>query len=300
MNFEIQNLLDKFLKSQTNIQSASPLTIKAYQLDLTQVFGNNKIQISKQDEIWSLVRPTLSKWGHLSAATRNRKIATIKSFFNWLYHENITQKNYSNMLTCPKVPRKIPSFVSVDEAISIIHFLNNNLSVQNLQPRFSEIVLQQQKTLFLLLYGAGLRISEACHLKWKDISLSERKLLIKGKGAKERYAILPVFCVQHLQEIKKNQTDYIFGESPLDRRKGYELIKSLGHAVNLLNPLHPHALRHSFATHLLSSGANLRTLQKLLGHESLQATEKYTHLGVDHLARMIDANHPLALRKKVV
>jgi site-specific recombinase XerD len=83
----------------------------------------------------------------------------------------------------------------------------------------------------------------------------------------------------------------------LHTRIGYQMIRALGALAQLMNPLHPHALRHSFATHLLTSGANLRTLQTLLGHESLQATEKYTHLGVDHLARLIEQTHPLVKLK---
>ena len=90
------------------------------------------------------------------------------------------------------------------------------------------------------------------------------------------------------------KTDYAFGEHELNTRTAYEMIRGLGKKVGLMNPLHPHALRHSFATHLLASGANLRTLQTLLGHDSLQATEKYTHLNVDQLARLIEQTHPLA------
>ena len=99
--------------------------------------------------------------------------------------------------------------------------------------------------------------------------------------------------------IKKSNEEsvYVFGSLPLHTRIGYEMIRQLGALAQLMNPLHPHALRHSFATHLLTSGANLRVLQTLLGHESLQATEKYTHLSVDHLARLIDQTHPLMKMK---
>lgn len=305
MTYIIHDLIDNFLKYQQNIQSSSSLTIKAYQLDLTQVFKDKKAQFSKQEDIWTSARPTLNEWGKLSLASRNRKIATLKSFFNWLYRENFINKNYSTLLVCPQVPKKIPHFLSVDEAIAVLKYLeqprlslvtNNNDSSRTHSS--SEVTRSQQKTLFILLYGAGLRISEACQLKWKNIDLHERKMRIKGKGDKERFSILPEFCVTHLEKIYKQHSEYVFGEKALDRRKGYELIRSLGQEAALDNPLHPHALRHSYATHLLASGANLRTLQKLLGHESLQATEKYTHLGIDHLARVVDISHPLARTKK--
>ncbi|HWU44604.1 MAG TPA: tyrosine-type recombinase/integrase, partial [Bdellovibrio sp.] len=91
--------------------------------------------------------------------------------------------------------------------------------------------------------------------------------------------------------------EFVFGEEALSQRRAYEMVRQSGVRAGLLKPLHPHALRHSFATHLLSSGANLRTLQELLGHESLQATEKYTHLGIDQLARTMEQLHPLGKGK---
>ncbi|MEQ1724112.1 MAG: tyrosine-type recombinase/integrase, partial [Pseudobdellovibrio sp.] len=156
--------------------------------------------------------------------------------------------------------------------------------------------IQNQKTLFLLLYGGGLRISEACNLKWSDINFKEKRILILGKGNKERYAVLPSFCMDHLNAMfkkRESKNTYVFGDNPLNTRTGYEYIRTIGASAGLMKPLHPHSLRHSYATHLLTSGTNLRTLQTLLGHESLQATEKYTHLSVDHLARLIEQTHPL-------
>ena len=284
-------LVANFLKYQENIKSASPLTIKAYGLDLNQAFSTKQNQLLSYDDLWAMARPALTKWGRLSLASRNRKIATLKSFFNWVYDEKLSDRNYGSGLICPAVPKKIPHFLSVDEVISIIQFFEKQ-SISVFDEKRKKYFLKQ-KSLFLLLYGAGLRISEACNLKWKDINLAQRSLLIKGKGNKERYCVLPVFCIEHLKHIAKNKTDYILGELPLHTRIGYEMIRSLGQQVGLMNPLHPHALRHSFATHLLADGANLRTLQTLLGHESLTATEKYTHLSVDHLARLIDQTHPL-------
>lgn len=301
----IPSLIANYLKHLENIESCSPLTIKAYKLDLEQTYqqkNNNKfssVKVTKDPDfdpttLWELTRPVLTQWGKLSLASRNRKIATLKSFFNWLFKEGFIENNYSSFLVCPKVPKKIPHFISVDEVISLLsHF-------KKVPAHFSEKekkIFKQQKILFFLLYGGGLRISEACNLEWKNVQFNQRRLLIKGKGSKERFSILPEFCFEHLKDFKVKSEIYVFGEKPLDTRTGYELIRLLGKQVGLMNPLHPHALRHSFATHLLASGANLRTLQTLLGHDSLQATEKYTHLGVDHLARLIEKTHPLVKLK---
>ena len=305
MTYSVTQQIDKFLKFQQNIRSCSEHTLRAYRLDLSQAFKmtaavnkkstNNLIQMSdfkhlrfsSSQELWLMCRESLSQWGHLSLASRNRKIATIKSFFNWMYDEKIIDKNYADQLICPKVPKKIPHFISVDEVISVIKYLSE--ASQKDQSALSQYVL------FVLLYGGGLRISEACSLKWKSIDLDSRKILVLGKGNKERYISLPQFCIDVLTKYKnKEKTEFVFGTEPLSTRKGYELIRQAGSSATLMSPLHPHSLRHSYATHMLASGANLRTLQSLLGHDSLQATEKYTHLNIDSLARLVEANHPLS------
>lgn len=314
MAFSVSKQIHNFLKYLDNIESCSPLTLKAYALDLNQAFflkartplnarkNSNLINLADvkaasfntAEELWLLCRDSLTQWGRLSPASRNRKIATLKSFFNWLYAEKIIDKNYADQLVCPKVPKKIPHFISVDEVISILQFFNQSQSSTS-----SDEEIQNQKTLFNLLYGGGLRISEACNLRWKDVRLEERKILILGKGHKERLIIIPETCNEVLkaQKARHQSTEFVFGDAPLNSRKGYEYIRSLGKKVGLMNPLHPHSLRHSFATHMLASGTNLRTLQTMLGHESLQATEKYTHLNIDTLARIVEVKHPLSKKK---
>ena len=289
-SFRIFENIDKYLKYMEFVESSSSHTIKAYALDLSQVFKSD-INSYKSDlneaEIMDAVRKAFNTWASLSLATRNRKAATLKSFFSWSFQEGVLEKDLSLSVTCPKVPKKIPHFISVDEALAVIHSLENEQ-------------LLKDKTLFLLLYGGGLRISEACNLKWSHINISQRTLRILGKGKKERLVTIPSLTISALQDLQKQSqiSDYVFGDKPLNQRGAYEIIRKAGVRAQLLKPLHPHALRHSFATHLLSSGANLRILQELLGHESLQTTEKYTHLGIDHLARTMDQLHPLGKNSK--
>lgn len=287
MAIEVATTIDNYLKYQENIKSFSKLTLRAYRSDLTQAFENKQKIVKNYDELWALSRPAITKWASLSLSSRNRKIACLKSFFKWLYNEQLIETDYSSHLICPKIPKKIPHFLSVDEVISVLKYLNSGENKE------------RQKTLFLLLYGSGLRISEACNLRWKDIKLNEKRMLVRGKGDKERLSIIPDFCIKHLNHISKSSAKniFIFGSEPLNPRIGYEMIRQLGLKTGLMNPLHPHALRHSYATHLLASGANLRTLQTLLGHESLQATEKYTHLSVDQLSRLVERTHPLTKLK---
>jgi Site-specific recombinase XerD len=286
--FRLDHNIEKFLKFMDLIKSASPLTIKHYTLDLGQAFHHEILtrQLS-EDELMSHSRKALSAWGHLSLASRNRKAATLKSFFSWAFEENLLERDLSLQITCPKVPKKIPHFISVDEALSVLKILAEDAKHE------------RDHLLFLLLYGGGLRVSEACQLKWSEVSISQRQIRVVGKGGKERVAVMPPISFKILEKFKKKSFDneYVFGEAALNPRTAYEMIRQSGARAGLLQPLHPHALRHSFATHLLSSGANLRTLQELLGHESLTATEKYTHLGIDQLARTMERVHPLGNNK---
>lgn len=290
--FKLSENIDKYLKYMTFIKSASPLTIKHYSLDLMQAFNYEdpsvKSKSISESELLSTARAAFNQWAPLSLASRNRKAATLKSFFSWAFEESLTEKDLSVQITCPKVPKKLPHFVSVDEALSVLKSFDGDVKIP-----------LKEKVLFLLLYGGGLRVSEACNLKWSEVQTSQKVLRVKGKGSKERVVALPSLTVEVLLKWKKESSfdEYVFGEKPLNSRTAYEMVRQSGIRAGLLKPLHPHALRHSFATHLLSSGANLRTLQELLGHESLQATEKYTHLGIDQLARTMENLHPLGKGK---
>jgi site-specific recombinase XerD len=289
-----QNLnesIANYLKYMDFVKTSSGLTLKAYKLDLEQAFGPDSTPENQEplNETRLLIRAreALSRWARLSLSSRNRKAATLKSFFGWVYQEELTERDLALQVICPKVPKKLPHFLSVDETLAVLR----SYEVENEE----SVAVLKDKTLFMVLYGGGLRVSEACQLRWKDIQFSQRSLKLIGKGHKERLVVLPgmpIKVLKRLQEVSNGE--YVFGEVPLNPRVAYDWVRNRGAKALLMKPLHPHALRHSFATHLLSSGANLRTLQEMLGHESLQATEKYTHLGVDQLARTMEAHHPLS------
>jgi integrase/recombinase XerC/integrase/recombinase XerD len=288
--FYLSKNIDKYLKYMTFVRSSSPLTIKHYTIDLQQAFELDKNSQSAKNtwseaELMAAVREAFNRWAGLSLSSRNRKAATLKSFFSWAFdEENLLERDLSLQVICPKVPKKLPHFLSVDEILAVLKTFDAK----------NEVPLKE-KLLFLLLYGGGLRISEACNLRWNEVHFDQKVLRVKGKGNKERVVALPSMTLKALKDWKKTSgfDDYVFGDVPLVQRTAYEMVRQSGLRAGLLKPLHPHALRHSFATHLLSSGANLRTLQELLGHESLQATEKYTHLGIDQLARTMESMHPL-------
>ncbi len=322
----LSELVPKFLNFHVFAKNSSELTSKSYANDLkqflkplggfkiilggsgyvlepeTQAFDDQKVSVAALKALLTAVHP---QWAHLKPASRNRKYATLKSFFKWLEDEKALESNLSDQVTCPKVPRRIPHFLSMDEATALIQTL---VQWEKKAEAAAEIEAARDHhrdlTLILLMYGCGLRVSEACSLRWQDIRLDEKILLVKGKGGRERQVAMVPIVVKALKKLKASQNSqaYVFSAAgtkvSMDTRQAYGIVRTWGRRAGLLKPLHPHALRHSFATHMLSSGADLRILQELLGHESLAATQKYLHLSLDSLARTMESAHPLGETSK--
>jgi site-specific recombinase XerD len=309
---KLSELAAKYLNFQVFAKTSSSHTSKSYANDLNQflapilqggiIFHQEKWKVVREGKskkldfvmtkvnLMELVRQAQRGWAHLELSSRNRKYATLKGFFKWLYEEGHIADDIGSLIVCPKVPQKVPHFLSMDEAISLIESLKKSKSEYR----------DRNLALVLLLYGAGLRVSEACGLKWRQIEFSERVLTVKGKGGKERKVALVQLLLKALKRLPKNG-EFIFAtparDAAMDSRAGYEIVKCAAQAAGLLKPLHPHALRHSFATHMLSSGTDLRILQELLGHDSLTATQKYLHLSIESLSRTMEDNHPLGRNK---
>jgi integrase/recombinase XerC/integrase/recombinase XerD len=312
--FDLYQNISKYMKFMAFVKSASPLTLRAYWLDLQQAFKIPKESITPhwgpqtagqfvaegepfsasgpvwtEEELLDRARGAFQIWGKLGLASRNRKAATLKSFLGWAYSECLLERDLSERIICPRVPQKMPHFLSVDEVVALLEsFKAEELTSQNLR----------EQVLMLLLYGGGLRVSEACQVSWSRIDFDRRLIRVMGKGSKERLVPLPAPSMNALKKLKtSSENEFVFGPEVLNPRTAYDWVRRRGEKAGLLQQLHPHALRHSYATHLLSGGANLRTLQELLGHESLRATEKYTHLGIDQLARTMEKSHPLGEKK---
>ena len=326
---ELIELCHKFLYSIAYIENLSEMTCRAYASDLSQAFhfertrleidtkstpqpvrsgGNGGAaglgDLSKfklpSDVLLAHCRRAMTAWSALSPASRNRKSACLKSFLNWLLEKEIIDRDLAVLVHGPKVPHRLPHHLSVDEAIALIHSLERELARANEMSRSRNLAGEESRlehakrdlALVLLLYGGGLRVSEAAGLRWANVDLGQRVLRVFGKGSVERLVAVPPMTLLALQRLPRTGP-FVFGDEPLPTRLAYQIVRSRGQAAGLLQPLHPHALRHSFATHLLSSGANLRTLQELLGHTTLQATQRYTHIGLDQLARTLEKHHPL-------
>jgi integrase/recombinase XerC/integrase/recombinase XerD len=225
-------------------------------------------------------------WSGLAPSTHQRKIACLKSFGKFLQRRQVLSEPIENQLFSPKLPVKIPRYLTVDECLQCASFILKN--------PHEDLKKQQTQQTFFLLYLLGLRVSEAVNLKWKDFDFPRQTLRVIGKGSKQRVVAFPK-VLESLLIDTQTQSEYVIPR-PMSSQKAYTLMRQLGERVGLNKILNPHALRHSYATHLLSDGISLRALQGLLGHTSLTATQKYTHLSIDHLSRIIDSQHPLAKR----
>ena len=235
--------------------------------------------------------------------TIGRKLAALRSLYKYLVTNDIVSRNPAAAVRTPKKPAKLPHFLSVDDAHAV-------MEAETDDPHLSA----RDRALVEILYGSGLRVSEAVGLNLGDIDLSEGIATVLGKGGKQRVvpvgrkaleALKKYLEVRTLIPKKKKGIPETPGPALFISREGrrisvrtvQRMVRNRGLLVGAKESLHPHALRHSCATHLLEGGADLRTIQDLLGHASLSTTQKYTHLNIDNLMGVYDRAHPLSHRK---
>jgi len=230
----------------------------------------------------------------LSAKSQARLISGIKAFFKYLVLEDIIRQNPAELLESPKVGRKLPDTLSIEE-------INNIISAIDL----SKPEGTRNKAILETLYGCGLRVSEVINLRISNLYFAEGFIKIKGKGNKERLVPIGNAAIKYINiylekirshiEVKKESSDIVFlnkrGKG-LSRVMIFLIIKYLANQIGLKKTISPHTFRHSFATHLIEGGADLRAVQEMLGHESITTTEIYTHLDRDYLRETILSFHP--------
>ena len=230
----------------------------------------------------------------MSPHTQARTLSGIKAFFNYLVLEELINKDPSSLLQSPKLSRKLPDTLSLPEINSLIDAID-----------LSKPEGMRNKAMLEMLYGCGLRVSELVSLKISNLFLDIDLIKIIGKGNKERLVPIGGEAVKYLNiwlqelrvhlEIKPGKEDYVFLNrrgSPLSRVMVFLIIKELATKIGLKKKISPHTFRHSFATHLIEGGADLRAVQEMLGHESITTTEIYTHLDRDYLRSTILQYHP--------
>jgi integrase/recombinase XerC len=227
-----------------------------------------------------------------------RELATLRSFFKYLYEEGYVKINYAKLVPSPKVPKHLPSFLDVDDAFGLVK-----------APEGIGLLPVRDRAILELLYSSGLRVSEVTGLNTDDLNIREGLVKVRGKGKKER--IVPVggkaidalksYLIERVLFKKRkaiaDSDSAIFlnksGERLTDRQIRRIVVK-YARLTGIDGQIGPHTLRHTFATHLLIGGADLRVIQELLGHSSLSTTQKYTHLDIGHLIDVYDKAHPFS------
>jgi integrase/recombinase XerD len=229
----------------------------------------------------------------IHARSQARILSGVKSFYRFLLIDDYLQVDPTELVDAPKLGRHLPEVLSVQEIDSIIRCID-----------LSSKEGQRNKAMLETLYSCGLRVSELVTLKLSNCYFEEEYLLVEGKGNKQRLVPISQKAILEIRlwmpdrsalDIKKGQEDYVFLNrrgSGLSRSMVFRIIQDLAGMAGITKSISPHTFRHSFATHLLEGGANLRVIQQMLGHESIQTTEIYTHMDKTYLRDQILRFHP--------
>ena len=294
--------IDRFITWLSDERGYSPHTIINYRRDLQEFAADagKEINVSEIDK--QIVRNYVYSLNIKNKSSSvARKLSTLRTFFNFLEQEGIVEQNPMGAISMPKQEQHIPVFLSVDEVFSLLE-----------SPSTHEASGVRDRAMLELLYSTGMRVSELVSCNMADLDFDIEMVRVKGKGNRER--MIPIggpavkalndYFIQRdiqlkkcLQQGRKFDGDAVFLNnrgSRLTTRSVERLIAEYGRKAGIDKPVTPHVLRHSFATHLLEMGADLRSVQELLGHASLSTTQKYTHLDMVHLMKVYDKAHPKA------
>jgi len=277
-------------------KNASPHTVSGYQRDLLQFknyLKHKKLNWEQADNI--VIRGFLAILYEkkVKKSTSSRKLAAIRSFYQFCIKKKWMADNPAKIVSTPKQEKTVPSFLTEEEMAEFLDF-----------PRSEKVLDLRDKAMLELLYASGIRVSELIGLNLEDLNFDERLIRVKGKGKKERMIPFGRTAEESLQiyisrrmMINKGKIDE--GALFLNYRGQRLSTRSVERTVSFYiqrsavrRKISPHSLRHSFASHLLSRGADLRVIQELLGHESLATTQKYTHMDLRHLLEVYKKSHP--------
>jgi integrase/recombinase XerD len=283
-----------YLKLEKGLSSHS---VDAYERDLSKLTVFLKdAGITHEAAKTDVLRDFVIEIANIGIHPRSqaRILSGIKSFYHFLVYKNKLDNDPTELLESPKIGLYLPEVLTTDEIDAIVQCID-----------LSKPLGQRNKAIVETLYGSGLRVTELINLQLSRINIQEGYMLVEGKGSKQRLVPLsPTSILQienwlldrNLMQIKKGNEDFLFLNqrgAKLTRAMIFEIVKVLTEQTGIRKKVSPHTFRHSFATHLLENGANLRAIQQLLGHESITTTELYTHIDVKMLRNTILEFHPL-------
>ncbi len=229
-----------------------------------------------------------------SNKTISRLISSLRSFFKYLKKEELIDNNPCTLISNPKLDKKLPKYLNFEETERLLNAFN----IDTIEGIRDSLILE-------ILYSTGIRVSELVNIKCSDISLSNKTIIVNGKGSKQRIVYFGEKCLKKLElymkksynELNVNNAEYLLLSKTgkkLNDRTVREIIDRASSIAGIKMKISPHVLRHTFATHMLSDGADLRTVQELLGHENLSTTQIYTHLTNEEIRRVYLSAHPRA------
>lgn len=297
----LESSVNDFLKYARDVRALSPYTVYNYTRDLKnlKVFLEDRQTNTVKDVNESDIRDWVSKLNKsgLAKTTIQRNLSAARSFFNYLHREKIIEKNPIPSVIITRKSRKLPKTLDVDQVSKLFQKKKDNLL------DFRDIAIAE------LFYSSGLRLSELVDVNVGDIDRNTKLLTVVGKGKKTRTVPIGKRAIEAIDNwlskqstIKKlSENDPLFVSSRGSRisiRTVQNRLRLLGIKTGIQQSIHPHMLRHSFASHLLESSGDLRAIQELLGHSNISTTQIYTHLDFQHLSKSYDNAHPRARRQK--
>ncbi len=303
MSSELGGLVEDYLAELTR-KASSVHTIRNYRSDLEQWIayltppGSEHSPVPREIDLL-----TLREWlahlydRNLEPASIRRKLAALRSFFKYMLREGVIVKNVARLLRTPKQPKHLPRVPTAEQT--------NNLLDRIPKDDLGQPFPARDRLIFELLYGCGLRIGELSGMNLEDFDRVEQWIRVRGKGKKERQVPFGSKAAESLaswlgvREANPQEKALLVSSrgTRLPVRAIYNVVKFYSRMLSGDDSIHPHTLRHAFATHLLSSGADLRAIQELLGHSQLSTTQKYTQISLTDLMAVYDKAHPLALKK---
>ena len=284
-----------YLKLERGLSANS---IENYSLDIIKLINYldvNEIKASPVDISEKTIQEFIySVSKKLNARSQSRLISGLRSFFSFLIFEDYRKDNPLDLMESPKIGRKLPDTISIEEVDRIIAAID-----------LSKNEGERNRAIIETLYGCGLRVSELIDLKISDLFFEEGFIKVTGKGDKQRFVPISDYTVKFIniykdqvrvhQEINPEATDTLFLNrrgNGLTRAMIFTIVRRLTEAAGIRKKVSPHTFRHSFATHLLENGADLRAIQQMLGHESITTTEVYVHVDRSHLRDVMETFHP--------
>ena len=288
------NLIDQFIDFYWLTTGASKNTLSAYRSDL-KIFSQwlnetSLIEVNKKlIQDYFLYRQST----HISSSTQSRVLTCLHSFYQFLLDNNLINTDPTEQLSYPKLEKKLPVFLNIQEVEKLLE-----------APNTSSLFGQRDRAMLELLYSCGLRVSELINLSYHNINIKEEFIRIHGKGNKERILPMGEIAIDYLTAyelnsrpilLKNGQSDSYFLSNrgkAMSRQNFFYIIKAYATQAGIDKPLSPHSIRHAFATHLVQKGADLRSVQLMLGHSDISSTQLYTHIQNAQLKAQHEKHHP--------